>query len=358
MAGKKAWIILDLITTGAQKKLRSMDTAWQKQKKSILSVKNAIGAVFMGAAIRKVISIGSDLIASAKQQADAESHLEAAMRSRGVYTREALDDLKAYASQMQRVTTIGDEMSIRVMAQLQAFGLTNEEIKRATRIAADFNARGKDMVSIAELIGRAKTGEIGMLTRYGVQLTDAEKKAKDFNVVLERMESLHKGAATALAQTPVGKLQQMANAWGDIKETLGFGIADAIAQVTKNIGLSADELGRFNDEAGELAAIKISSALQDWAAGFQTLYGGLKYAAGGAVLGAGAALPVGVAGQDIRETGRALMASGRGSIEYARKNIADIDAREAMAREELESRRRAARRRREAKNKASIGTVR
>lgn len=194
---KRALVILDLQMSKFKKGLKSASKGWSKWSKSVLSVKNLLMAGFAGYGANQLIQFGKESIELARVQADAEVRLSAAMKAKGVYTRKAFQDLKDYAGQLQSITTVGDETTISSMAMLQAFGLTSEEIKKASVIAADFGAAGKDVVRISELIGRAKLGETAALSRYGVVMEEVRKRGGDFNAVLEVMAELHQGEAEA-----------------------------------------------------------------------------------------------------------------------------------------------------------------
>lgn len=363
MARKKATLTMDLIMTKVQKKLKTLDKAWKMQKRSILSVKNAIAVVFMGAAVKKVLGVGASLIANAREQEQAEQRLVGALIARGKHTADNVAIMKEFAGEIQRLTTFGDEAVLSQSAFLTSLGMTEEKIKAVIRVAADLAAgTGKTLefgvLNIAKTFG-GLTGELGELIPQIKKLTVEQLKA---GKAAEMVGAMFKGQAEALAATPTGKLTQLAGFWKDIKQSVGGGVADAMLQVSKNIGLSADELARFNDELGELMSIKVSSAIQDLFEGFRAI-ANARHAFAASAAGAAGAAPFGLGGAfkiglDSDAAQRYHAAKYQQGIERGRGRIADIDAREAMAREEIESRRRADRRRREQKNKASIGTVR
>lgn len=274
---KRALIILDLKLTKFKKGLQSASKGWKKWSRSILSVRNMLMAGFAGYGASQLIAFGKESIQLATVQAEAEARLAAAMKNKGVYTRRAYDELTAYASELQGLTTIGDEVSISTMAMLQAFGLTNEEMKKATLIAADFAASGKDMNRIAELIGRAKMGETGALSRYGVVMTEVAKRGGDFNAILSVMADLHRGEAAALRATPLGKLKAMANSWGDIKDSIiGPGLADAFSRIGKSIMGGAENMDKWVSANKAFMASEITAYILDFAAAMTQLVGSFQ----------------------------------------------------------------------------------
>lgn len=255
-------IVLALKSQKFRAGIKKVNAGWARMKSNVLSVKTAIGAVAGAMVLGKMVSVGKDLIGLAEKQYFAEARLAQAMKAKGEYTRSAFDSLKKYASQMQAATIIGDEEYLSAMAMLKAFGLSNDEMKRTIPIIADFAAAGKNAISMAELLGRAYTGETSMLSRYGVSLKQVTAAGGDFNAVLRVMAKLHEGEAAALAKTDYGKLRQAANAWGDLKENVGKGLAEGVMESAKAFGLLAENLSKA-DQAATLGQ-KLAKGMGTW----------------------------------------------------------------------------------------------
>ena len=128
-------------------------------------------------AIRKVT-------ATFMTQETAEMKLAMAMRNQGDFTREAFAALKDYAAQLQKLTAYGDEATLAMMANLKTYGMTTEELKRATEATLDLaTAKTMDLTAASELVGKAFVGETGTLARYGIIVEDGLKKTEKFDEI-------------------------------------------------------------------------------------------------------------------------------------------------------------------------------
>ena len=78
------------------------------------------------------------------------------------------------------------------------------------------------------MMGKVMDGQVGALSRYGYKFDEAQEKLLKYGTEEERVATLAEvigqsvgGMNEALANTPEGKLQQVANSMGDIKERVG-----------------------------------------------------------------------------------------------------------------------------------------
>lgn len=198
----------------------------------------AVGAA--GAAALKAIYNGSE--EAAKAQIEAETKLEAVLgnvssiQARGAgAAKAAKQELMGVASELQKVGVIGDEVTLAGMQQLATFQLSEKEITTLSAGMTDLlaqqkglNATQEDAVGIANMIGKAMQGQSGALSKVGITFDEAQKKALETGnaeqraaVLAEILQQNVGGVNKALAETDQGKIQQVANAYGDMKEEVG-----------------------------------------------------------------------------------------------------------------------------------------
>lgn len=179
---------------------------------------------------------------AAKAQIEAETKLEAVLgnvksiQAQGAgAAAQAKQNLMGVASQLQQVGVIGDEVTLAGMQQLATFQLSDKEISTLAGGMTDLlaqqkglNATQEDSVTIANMIGKAMNGQVGALSRVGISFTDAQAKALEMAdsegraaILAEILQQNVGGVNQALAETDQGKIQQMNNAWGDMKEEVG-----------------------------------------------------------------------------------------------------------------------------------------
>lgn len=200
-----------------------------------LAVVGAIGAT----ALTSIYSGAED---AAKAQIEAETKLEAVLgnvasiQERGAgAVQAAKEELMGVASQLQNVGVIGDEVTLAGMQQLATYQLSEKEISTLATGMTDLlaqqkglNATQEDAVSIGNMIGKAMTGQASALSRVGIIFNDAQKAMLETGTAEERAAVLAEileqnvgGVNAALAETDQGKIQQMTNAYADMKEEVG-----------------------------------------------------------------------------------------------------------------------------------------
>lgn len=219
-------------------------------------------------------------------------------------------------------------------AQLGTFALTADQVKTLTPALADmiannkgYNATAQDGVQIANLLGKVMTGNATALSKYGVTMTDAQKKVLQEGSASEKaamaaqvLEANFGGINKALAQTPQGKMTILQHEIAGLKTSVGndliaaFGgvggavikmvqaveplitaLFDKIAQLAQKIGpplekvfgAVADKIGKidFNGFAGQLSGLSGPIAAVTGLLGAAGLGGALKGLSGVPVIG-------------------------------------------------------------------------
>lgn len=219
-------------------------------------------------------------------------------------------------------------------AQLGTFALTADQIKTLTPALADmiannkgYNATAQDGVQIANLLGKVMTGSATALSKYGVTMTDAQKKVLQEGSASEKaamaaqvLEANFGGINKALAQTPQGKMTILQHEIAGLKTSVGndliaaFGgvggavikmvqaveplitaLFDKIAQLAQKIGpplekvfgAVADKIGKINFSGftGQLSGLSGPIAAVTGLLGAAGLGGALSGLSGVPVIG-------------------------------------------------------------------------
>ncbi|MGE4644460.1 hypothetical protein [Bifidobacterium longum] len=186
-------------------------------------------------------------------------------------------------------------------AQLGTFALTADQVKTLTPALADmiannkgYNATAQDGVQIANLLGKVMTGNATALSKYGVTMTDAQKKVLQEGSASEKaamaaqvLEANFGGINRALAQTPQGKMTILQHEIAGLKTSVGndliaaFGgvggavikmvqaveplitaLFDKIAQLAQKIGPPLEKVfGAVADKIGKVDFSGLSNSL-------------------------------------------------------------------------------------------------
>ena len=212
--------------------------------KSVFNIKSAIvGALGIGS----IGAVVSSSLSAWRTQEMAVTSLESSISSMGRTTAGLSGNLQKLAVQIQGEGIIGDEAIIQGQSFLTTYSqISDKLLPRATRVMADLTAKtGATTQAIANLIGKAAMGDVGALKRYGITMSEASLKTKDFELILNDIEQQVGGTNKAMGDTASGGIIQFSNAFGDVKEKIGQVVSIAISpwmrQLSKELGNTSIE---------------------------------------------------------------------------------------------------------------------
>ena len=227
-----------------QQGLKGVDSAITKMGKAV----GIASAAYFGAT--GLIRGFGKIIELAGRQEQAETKLNAVLKSTGGIAGVTANELKKMASGLQEVTSFGDEAIIEAQSLLLTFTKVGEDVfPKATETILNMStAMGQDLQSATIQLGKALNDPItgiSALSRVGVQLTDNQKaQIKSFTelgdiasaqkVILGELETQFGGLARATGDTMTGALNQTSNATGDLAEALGEKLSPMITSLAKN----------------------------------------------------------------------------------------------------------------------------
>jgi len=258
----------------ASNKFRKVGGAASGMGKMLKGAGVAALAYFGARAIKDFV--GSSMEAFGRQEAAVKS-LSDALGLLGQNSAATMADMKAYAAEIQKQTVIGDEAVLEMMQMGAALGkLSGGGLKDATTAAIGLSRRlSIDTTAAMRLVSRAAVGDTAQLKRYGVVLTEGLSPQEKFNELLRIGADSFK-LAQGETETYAGKMKQLSNTWGDMKERIGAalapmisGIADALKAAIPTI--EAWVTGFINGFKWIVQALKpvwdfIVAAFQDWLA--------------------------------------------------------------------------------------------
>lgn len=183
-----------------------------------------IGAFNMAkdAALSFFNTLITDGIAAAQVQEDAINQLNTQLALNGNFSKEASQDMQQFAADLQKVSTVGDETTIQMLALAATFGKSNEETKKLVTAATELSAAtGLTLEGSIKNLGKTYaglTGELGESLPIIRTLTVEQLKAGGaLDLIINRFG----GSAAAKIQTFSGLQAQLSNSFGDLTETIG-----------------------------------------------------------------------------------------------------------------------------------------
>ncbi len=186
-------------------------------------------------------------IDAAKVQIEQETKLAAVLKNTKGIRDKDIESIKQYAGALQNQGVIGDEVALAGVQQMGTYQLQAETIKKLMPGMNDLLAQTKglnattgDAVTVGNLIGKVMTGQVGALKKVGINFNTAQERVLKFGTEQEKAAMLAKvlksnvgGVNKALAETDQGRVQQMTNAWGDMKEEVGKKLLPYMGQFSK-----------------------------------------------------------------------------------------------------------------------------
>lgn len=238
-------------TKGFESGVKKAQTASKKLGKSITDVVKGFGksglsgaitsaglalggiGLAVGTAVKAIKGITKALGECAeayKVQLNAERALDTAISNSPFVSGTASKALKDYASQLQKVSNLGDEEIIPQMTQLVATGRTEAEVMKIIATASDMSASGA--ISFDQAVTQLNAtlnGNIGRLGQQNAELKGLTEEELKSGKAVEILGEKYKGLAKATVDTK----KQLQNAIGDLKETFGSVFENAMAPMRK-----------------------------------------------------------------------------------------------------------------------------
>lgn len=169
------------------------------------------------------------------------------------YTSQAL---QKYAAVIQQTTVYEDDLVIAAMGSIAAFTKNEDQIKALTAAAIDFaSATGTDLVQAASLMAKSFGSSTNALGRYGVEVTGAVGSQERLENITSKVSQLFGGQASAQAQTYSGKIKNLQNRFGDLRENIGKAMMPALEGLGKMFGQLNDQANTTGGSIGALEGV-------------------------------------------------------------------------------------------------------
>lgn len=260
MPDKKLTVLLQL-QDKFSRVLKQAQGGFGKLRKSLLSVKTAMAGLGIYTLTRQIKS----LIDAANKQETADAQLAASLRAVGLASDETFQYLKQLADQFQLQTTYGNEAIEQMEALFLRYKISPSLMRPMIQATIDYaRAIGKDLRTATLDMAKAAQGNLMMLQRYGVEIDKAEIASRGLIALVEAVSRKFKGAEAAYTGTFAGKMSQLRNAFGDLKEELGFMItkSEAWKETLSTLTVSIREMTQQVQE-GRGGWATLSTAIAD-----------------------------------------------------------------------------------------------
>lgn len=186
-------------------------------------------------AVSKVIEEYNKAIEAANYQLEQETKLQTTLKSQG-FRIEQIENIKKYASELQKVGVIGDEVTLAGAQQLATYNLTEENLKRLLPAMQDILVQSKglagtgdDAIGVANMLANGLLGQTGELEEAGITLNERQKQLIAVGTQEEKVAALVEAVRMNVGEqnkeflkTPEGKIAAVKNNIGDMYENIGM----------------------------------------------------------------------------------------------------------------------------------------
>lgn len=209
--------------TAGQEEGEKISAGMKKAESSASQLFFRLGALKMG--IDAIKSTVGEWLQLENVHLAAEAQLAQAMKNRGIYTEAAMKDADDFANEQQKLTGIGNDQILQAMSMLTIAGAQGEELKKMSIITENFgrimaaNTGGQvDMASAARAVAEVMAGNVGILSRYGIMLSEEAKKTHDMTLITNELIAKTNEQAEAYGKTLPGQEAIAGAALEDLKK--------------------------------------------------------------------------------------------------------------------------------------------
>lgn len=198
-----------------------------KSARSLSKVfKAGLGIAGAAVSFRALTKAVGSSVEAFREQEEAEAQLRGALRATGENAEQVGRKIGTLAGELQKVTTFGDEATIKATGLLQSLAdLDSQGLQRVIPAMQDFaTGMGIDLNNAAQLIGKTLSSSTNALVRYGIEIDASASKSEKLNQLTEELNSKFGGLSEEMAGTASGSLRQLNNALGDLAEQVGEGV--------------------------------------------------------------------------------------------------------------------------------------
>lgn len=216
-------------TSEAASKAQSKASLFSKLSAGAFGILNIVGVV------KGAVGAFKEFTDANQAQQEAETKLAQVMRNTMAASDEQIQSIKDLTAAQQQLGIVGDEVQLAGAQELGTYLEKTESLQKLIPVMNDmvaqqygYNATQESAVNIATMMGKVMDGQTGALSRYGYKFTEAQEQILKYGTEAEKVATLTEvisdsvgGMNAAMAQTPEGRIKQLKNTLGDIKEQIG-----------------------------------------------------------------------------------------------------------------------------------------
>ncbi|MFA5715344.1 MAG: hypothetical protein WC998_06375 [Candidatus Paceibacterota bacterium] len=178
-----------------------------------------LGAAIIGAfTVGAIINFSKQSVAAYQEQIRSEAKLRTALKGQD----EAIGRLIKQGNELQRITLFNDEEIINAQGLMALYIKEEAQLKKLTPLVLDFaQAKGMDLASAANLVGKTFGSTTNALTRYGIEVNGIAGSSQRFDDIMQGLTKTVQGQAEGALTDEEKALRNASVAANEFKESWG-----------------------------------------------------------------------------------------------------------------------------------------
>lgn len=218
----------------------SVSKSCSKMTAAVSGLNKVMGLLGVGLSVTAVVALAKSAKEAYDEQTEASAKLTQVMRNTMGARADEIKSIEDLIDAQERLGVVKGDVQTEAAQELATYLTLSSSLKTLIPVMNDMvaqqygiGASAESAVSIATMMGKVMNGQTSALSRYGYSFTAAQEailkygtEAQRAAVLAEVVEESVGGMNAALTATPNGRLQQVSNTLGKIKENFGQAVSN------------------------------------------------------------------------------------------------------------------------------------
>lgn len=245
----------------------SVSRSCSRMSSAVSGLNKVLGALGAALSVAAIVSFSKSAKTAYDAQTEGEAKLAKVMRNTIGASNDEIKAIKDLTAAQQALGVIGDEVQLAGAQELATYVTMTSTLETLIPVMNDMvaqqyglSASSESAATIATMLGKVLSGQTSALSRYGYTFTKAQEEILKFGTEAERAATLAAvveqsvgGMNAALAATPSGRLKQVSNTLGDIKEGFGQAVTGILTTFLPALNLACSVLASMATLANKVA---------------------------------------------------------------------------------------------------------
>lgn len=261
MSGSMTWDLIanaDKYVAGMNKAAaatRGMESRQKAMTRQTKMLQSAVALVSAAAIVR----FGSQSVKAYRDAEKAQAKLAQSFAKFPKLADTTIGAMRSMNAELQKSTIYDDDVTAAMQARLAMYDLTGQQLRELTPLVMDYaSATGQDLASAGDAIGKSLLGNTRALKAVGISYKATGDRARDYAAIQSMLSEKVGGFAESEGKTAAGQAAILANAYGELQESVGEALLPALQAL---MDVARPMLDTFNElpKPAKTAAVVIGA---------------------------------------------------------------------------------------------------